>query len=416
MHLCRTSMKALAHLSRMDSNTDVMRSEVAAPLTPRGAARSNSPDRGSDVSAKSGKDDNKVSSTKDDFQSVLRDVSSDSDSDGDGDAKSKKRDDRDRMQQDPAATVVAPIEIAVPRKEILPLALSIPQTTLNTISLNTVDLAQDASHVDSTEVAGTDAEELLPASKPEPIAASDMIDTTAQGPAKGDLAFAAKLNLNGTSAAAETAPHEPVNPKAAAPAPKPITMLRPEANAADSDRSRPISPIDPASKPVTTFLQETYTPHTAPATRVEHASPLNIVNASARLEQVIETRSVPTQSASDIIVRIADSERGTDVRFVERAGEVHVSVRTSDSTMAQTLRGGLSDFTSRLEQGGIKAEMWRPGSENSNNSSSQDQTGRKGDQRNAQREREAMAQEDANRDSKKPKWVEAMELSIGRQS
>jgi hypothetical protein len=140
--------------------------------------------------------------------------------------------------------------------------------------------------------------------------------------------------------------------------------------------------------------------------------------ASARLAESIELRAAPPGSPNDITVRIPDSERGTDVRFVERAGEVHVSVRTTDAGMAQTLRSGLNDFAVRLEQGGVKAEMWRPSSDNGSGSPSQNQYGRRpSDQRGSQGEHPGTGDsQDGNQNSKKPKWVEALEMSVGRQA
>jgi hypothetical protein len=98
---------------------------------------------------------------------------------------------------------------------------------------------------------------------------------------------------------------------------------------------------------------------------------------------------------------------------VERGSEVHVSVRTGDSELAQTLRSGLSDLTSRLQHNGIQAEVWRPGSDSSQSDS---QNASPGDPRDSGGGRN---QSGAQRDGQdqpnegKPGWVEELETSIG---
>jgi hypothetical protein len=68
------------------------------------------------------------------------------------------------------------------------------------------------------------------------------------------------------------------------------------------------------------------------------------------------------------------------VRFVERGGQVHVSVRTSDAEFGRTLRGGLNDLITRLDHAGIRAELSRAGSDsasfrNHSRSSEDEQSG-----------------------------------------
>jgi hypothetical protein len=173
------------------------------------------------------------------------------------------------------------------------------------------------------------------------------------------------------------------------------------------------------------YSQESGAGHAGAASKTESSTPASSVDspASARLGQSIELKPAAPASPSDITVRIPDSGRGTDVRFVERAGEVHVSVKTSDPGMAQTLRGGLNDFAARMDQTGIRAELWQPGSGGGSDSSSS-QSGsderqsdqHSGDQSNARRDQAAGSDpEDGQQNSKKPKWVEALEMSIGRQ-
>ena len=83
-----------------------------------------------------------------------------------------------------------------------------------------------------------------------------------------------------------------------------------------------------------------------PATSVKGETHPTAGSPPAHAEPATEHPAAQPTSSRDITVRIPDdTERGTNVRFVERGSEVHVSVRTGDSELAQMLRGGLGDLT-----------------------------------------------------------------------
>jgi hypothetical protein len=134
-----------------------------------------------------------------------------------------------------------------------------------------------------------------------------------------------------------------------------------------------------------------------------------LTSSIARSEPVSSPPAAPSSSGRDFTVRIPDlTDRGTNVRFVERGGEVHVSVRTGDAELAQLLRGGLGDLSGRLQHTGVQAEVWRPGSDASHSDSQaqssdpRDSGGRR-NQSGAQRDGEDQPSED------KPRWVEELE-------
>ena len=54
------------------------------------------------------------------------------------------------------------------------------------------------------------------------------------------------------------------------------------------------------------------------------------------------------------------TQGSVEVRVLERAGEVRLSVRTPDTELANSLRQQLGDLVGRLEQTGYQAETWRP--------------------------------------------------------
>jgi hypothetical protein len=129
----------------------------------------------------------------------------------------------------------------------------------------------------------------------------------------------------------------------------------------------------------------------------------------ARTEPVSNPPAASSSSSRDFTVRIPDlTDRGTNVRFVERGSEVHVSVRTADTELAQLLRGGLGDLSGRLQHTGVQAEVWRPGSDSSHSdsqaqSSDPRDSGERRNQSGAQRDGQDQPNED------KPRWVEELE-------
>jgi hypothetical protein len=133
------------------------------------------------------------------------------------------------------------------------------------------------------------------------------------------------------------------------------------------------------------------------------------------MDQVIDPPATP-KTNNDITVRIPDStDQGTALRFVERAGEIHVSVRTSDVEMAQSLRGGLNDLVSHLEDSGIRTEVWQPGS-GSNAASSQNDSHHPFADPDGSQGRQDSSGSDRQQESgqqNKPRWVEQLEGSIG---
>jgi hypothetical protein len=138
-----------------------------------------------------------------------------------------------------------------------------------------------------------------------------------------------------------------------------------------------------------------------------------LLPAVAHIEPAASKPVEPSSSSRDFTVRIPDAtDRGTNVRFVERGNEVHVSVRTADSDLAQLLRGGLNDLSGRLQHTGVQAEVWRPGSQTSNGDSQNASQNEPSDQRGSGgRRHQSGAQRDGQDQPSedKPRWVEELE-------
>ena len=142
------------------------------------------------------------------------------------------------------------------------------------------------------------------------------------------------------------------------------------------------------------------------------SSPLS---PAAQMDRVIDPPAAGPKTNNDITVRIPDSTgQDTAVRFVERAGEIHVSVRTSDVEMAHSLRGGLNDLVNHLEDGGIRTEVWQPGSA-SNASTSQNDSHQPFADPDGSNGRQYQSGSNSEQEPKqnKPRWVEELEGSIG---
>jgi hypothetical protein len=70
-----------------------------------------------------------------------------------------------------------------------------------------------------------------------------------------------------------------------------------------------------------------------------------------------------TGAAQEISIRIAPPDSpAVDLRVIERAGQVHVDVRTSDSAMQTSLRQDLGTLTNSLERAGYHTETFTPSS------------------------------------------------------
>jgi hypothetical protein len=74
---------------------------------------------------------------------------------------------------------------------------------------------------------------------------------------------------------------------------------------------------------------------------------------------------MPSGSASTTGIKLAINENGqrVELRVIERAGDIHVTVRTPDAQLASAMHEQLPALSSKLEQGGIHSEFWRPGAQ-----------------------------------------------------
>ncbi len=74
----------------------------------------------------------------------------------------------------------------------------------------------------------------------------------------------------------------------------------------------------------------------------------------------------PTSHVTDVSVNIqvpradASGDDRVAIRMSQKGSEIHVSVRTPETQLAQSLRQDLGKLTTGLDQGGFRTETWRP--------------------------------------------------------
>ncbi|MCU1272941.1 MAG: hypothetical protein JWO48_372 [Bryobacterales bacterium] len=170
-------------------------------------------------------------------------------------------------------------------------------------------------------------------------------------------------------------------------------------------------------------------PGTLPATTPESRNPSTVKSASEGhspqfLDSQDENASRAPGSVRDISLKLTSKDQApVQVRLSERAGELHVSVRTPDAGLTRGLRDGLSDLVGHLEHNGYRTESWQPNGNRSssphdqaqdspshNNSSQQQNAGGSG---NGSRQQQN-ARDHQEPETQTPKWVGELESSLQR--
>jgi hypothetical protein len=115
--------------------------------------------------------------------------------------------------------------------------------------------------------------------------------------------------------------------------------------------------------PATNLMAAPSTPHVPnpPSASAPVAAPPSSHAPAAGAETAPVTDHVSAPSAAnDIKIALNDNGQRVELRVTERAGDIHVTVRTPDSQLATAMREDLPALSSRLEQSGFHSEMWRP--------------------------------------------------------
>jgi hypothetical protein len=124
---------------------------------------------------------------------------------------------------------------------------------------------------------------------------------------------------------------------------------------------------------------------------------------------------VKTGAANQISFSVATSDQQkVEVRVMDRAGEVRVSVRAPNEEVAGTLRQDISSLTGKLNQSGYNTEAFTPSrgsaefSRDQRNTDPQQQSG--GDRQNSARDQQQSPQQEGR--GKRPAWLDELENSL----
>ncbi len=115
----------------------------------------------------------------------------------------------------------------------------------------------------------------------------------------------------------------------------------------------------------------------------------------------------------------ANNQQKVEVRLVDRAGELHISVRTPDETLTHSLREDLSSLTAKLGQSGFEAEAFVPtsgGFDNPSRQSSSDNPELPYGRQNSGNGSNPQQQQQSPQDDRgqRPTWLEEMESSLAQ--
>jgi len=127
---------------------------------------------------------------------------------------------------------------------------------------------------------------------------------------------------------------------------------------------------DPPGTPAGTHHMPVPEPAYAPAAAREpetgnamsvSRTPVPPSNAGVRVPETAAPMTPATGPARDIALRLnASDNSAVEVRLSERAGEVHVAVRSADPSLTESVRARLPELVDRLNARGFETEIWRP--------------------------------------------------------
>ena len=237
-------------------------------------------------------------------------------------------------------------------------------------------------------------------------------DISSNAASNAPVAFEARLvsSQNPQASPTDSQPAAAVDPSAL----KPASALP----AASEDSACPAPAVAP--KVETLFQASPVTEASAtPASASKEISAPASPTAAERMQQLIEAPAPPASAHSAIVVKVPGEtgEAPIDLRFSERGGEIHLSVRTANPATAQELRGNLNDFVGSMAHAGIRAEVSSPAGASSQ-SSSGSSDGQSADQRDSGRQGSGRQQQDGGSNehnsrgsSSRWKWMEALQQS-----
>ena len=260
-------------------------------------------------------------------------------------------------EQAAAGTQSTLAPLAAPTKN-LPLAKLAFSATLT--PMNIADAAKQAA------TAAEPSSSLVPASEPVQTAAPTSSSSDAQSTGVQGLSAQAVIQpvAEKTSGDAQQQQgHDSPDTRAQAGPVMETKLKQAKQNEVDS------TPAFAGREVTTPTVPMTVTPTAAPAHTAAAPAESSTVPPSHSTAEALRTSEsnlpaaapLRTGVAQEISIRIAPPDApAVDLRIVERAGQVHIDVRTSDAGMQTTLRQDLGTLTNSLQRAGYHAETFTP--------------------------------------------------------
>ena len=173
-----------------------------------------------------------------------------------------------------------------------------------------------------------------------------------------------------------TAEHEvPVVEPVAASENRPSLSGEPDQSPARAGRGRHPEDASPERAEAPTGIAAgKVIPHTAQDAQLRTGTAPERPEAAAakpvRPQDAMEGESKPEAPSApalrDMKFEVTGGESRVEVRLSERGGEVKMTVRTPDASLASTLRDNLPALSTRLAESGFKSEFWHPATSSTN--------------------------------------------------
>jgi Flagellar hook-length control protein FliK len=260
------------------------------------------------------------------------------------------------LQNNPAPGPIAPLAKGSPGAKIAFTAILTPAN----------DAAPSSAPTETSQklVASPEPAASVPSAAPLASAApsSNEAQSPATQPVQSETAIQAGAKAGGDtpSEQQDNSPENPTTSTAVADA-----KNKPAVKQDDNDPQTIVAVAIPDHvSPVTSLIDQART--VAPAQSTASAATATPSQATAEALRTSESNlaAAPpsrTGAAQEITIRIEQPDASpVDLRVVERAGQVHVDVRTPDATMQTSLRGDLGTLTNSLQRAGYQTEIFTP--------------------------------------------------------
>ncbi|HEY7209812.1 MAG TPA: hypothetical protein VH477_06015, partial [Bryobacteraceae bacterium] len=222
----------------------------------------------------------------------------------------------------------------------------------------------------------------------------------ASDPIVGDLAFALRINADSSNTSDQADPKNTLLPR------DPSSLLSntaPPASSPAAQQEKLESQIQGLIAPTAANDHGSPTPHNAAppeATTATHSSDFE--------SELSKFRAAEPVRGAHVQISGTDAQR-VDIRLVERAGALSVSVRSADSTLAKNLQEHAAELNTHLNLEHYRTELWTPSTNNASNT----RDSGAGGQQNSGASYSGNGNQDQRQNSKQqqsqPDWIDTLE-------